>query len=108
MSGNLSLRTDPATIGMVRRTQRSDHMKYPGRRFDGGIGDRAGRVTDAVIAAVIGSLPDTLMGFAAGTMLFVINHEIIPESHRNDHEHSATGGLIVGFVLMMLLDTALG
>jgi ZIP family zinc transporter len=45
---------------------------------------------------------------AAGAMLFVISHEIIPESHRQGHESAATIGLILGFVLMMLLDTALG
>lgn len=44
---------------------------------------------------------------AAGAMLFVISHEIIPESHRQGHESWATGGLMIGFVLMMLLDTAL-
>lgn len=45
---------------------------------------------------------------AAGAMLFVISHEIIPESHRQGHESWATGGLMIGFVVMMLLDTALG
>ncbi|WP_299451733.1 ZIP family metal transporter [uncultured Pigmentiphaga sp.] len=68
------------------------------------------------LAAVIGSaivgfsaalLPWGL-GFAAGAMLFVISHEIIPESHRKGHEVFATCGLMVGFVIMMLLDTALG
>lgn len=44
---------------------------------------------------------------AAGAMLFVISHEIIPESHRQGHESHATIGLMLGFVLMMLLDTAL-
>lgn len=48
------------------------------------------------------------LGFAAGAMLFVISHEIIPESHRKGHEGLATMGLMVGFVLMMVLDTALG
>jgi ZIP family zinc transporter len=47
------------------------------------------------------------LGFAAGAMLFVISHEIIPESHRKGHEVDATSGLMLGFVLMMLLDTAL-
>lgn len=41
-------------------------------------------------------------------MLFVISHEIIPESHRRGHESQATMGLIAGFVVMMMLDTALG
>ncbi len=47
------------------------------------------------------------LGFAAGAMLFVVSHEIIPESHRKGHEQQATLGLIGGFVLMMSLDTAL-
>lgn len=51
-------------------------------------------------------LPWGLAG-AAGAMLFVISHEIIPESHRKGHEFFATNGLILGFVLMLLLDTAL-
>lgn len=41
-------------------------------------------------------------------MLFVISHEIILASHRKGHEHFATAGLMLGFVLMMVLDTALG
>jgi ZIP family zinc transporter len=45
---------------------------------------------------------------AAGAMLFVISHDIIPEAHRKGHETFATGGLMLGFVIMMLLDTALG
>ena len=68
------------------------------------------------IAAIAGSmmvsvsamiLPWGLAG-AAGAMLFVVSHEIIPESHRRGHETLATGGLIVGFVLMMLMDAVLG
>lgn len=47
------------------------------------------------------------LAIAAGAMLFVISHEIIPESHRTGHETWATSGLVIGFVLMMLLDTAL-
>jgi zinc transporter, ZIP family len=48
------------------------------------------------------------LGFAAGAMIFVVSHEIIPESHRKGHEKFATMGLIGGFVLMVMLDTALG
>jgi len=47
------------------------------------------------------------LSFAAGAMLFVISHEIIPETHRNGNERVATIGLIGGFVLMMLFDTML-
>lgn len=60
----------------------------------------------AVVGLSAGLLPWGL-AMAAGAMLFVISHEIIPESHREGHEHFATGGLMVGFVIMMILDTAL-
>lgn len=46
--------------------------------------------------------------FAAGAMLYVISHEIIPETHRHGHQNGATTGLIVGLVLMMFLDVTLG
>lgn len=42
---------------------------------------------------------------AAGAMLFVVSHEIIPESHRRGHETLATLGLMVGFAAMMTMDT---
>jgi ZIP family zinc transporter len=47
------------------------------------------------------------LAFAAGAMLFVISHEVIPESHRRGHETPATTGILAGFVVMMMLDTAL-
>jgi ZIP family zinc transporter len=48
------------------------------------------------------------LGLAAGAMLFVVSHEVIPETHRNGHQTAATVGLMGGFALMMVLDTALG
>ena len=63
----------------------------------------AGSMMVSVSALV---LPWGLAG-AAGAMLFVVSHEIIPESHRRGHETLATAGLIVGFVTMMLMDTML-
>jgi len=61
----------------------------------------------ALMGLSVSLLPWGLAG-AAGAMLYVISHEIIPESHRAGHESFATGGLMGGFVLMMFLDTALG
>lgn len=67
------------------------------------------------VAAIVGSAMVSLsaailpwgLAAAAGAMLFVVSHEIIPESHRRGHETLATAGLIGGFILMMLLDTLL-
>ena len=48
------------------------------------------------------------LGFAAGAMLFVISHEIIPETHRNGHQNKATLGLSIGLAVMLFLDVSLG
>ncbi|WP_019589369.1 MULTISPECIES: ZIP family metal transporter [unclassified Thioalkalivibrio] len=67
------------------------------------------------IGGLIGAGAITLMefllpwglAFAAGAMLFVISHEIIPESHRKGHEAQATAGVLVGFVTLLAIDLAL-
>lgn len=48
------------------------------------------------------------LAFAAGAMLYVISHEIIPETHRSGHQKKATFGLSIGLVLMLFLDVWLG
>lgn len=48
------------------------------------------------------------LGLAAGAMIFVVSHEVIPQTHRNGHQTPATVGLMVGFALMMVLNTMLG
>jgi ZIP family zinc transporter len=85
-----------------------------GRLASAGLGVASGLVEPvmAVLGATLVTLTAGLLpwglALAAGAMLFVISHEIIPESHRQGHEAFATGGLMVGFVVMMVLDTALG
>lgn len=49
-----------------------------------------------------------LLAFAAGAMLYVVIEELIPEASEGDHSNIATIGFAVGFVLMMILDVALG
>lgn len=53
-------------------------------------------------------LLDIMMGFAAGAMIFVVVEELIPDSQTNGNTDLATLGLMVGFVIMMILDVALG
>ena len=72
-----------------------------------GLVEPVGAVIGALVVGWSAPLLPWGLGFAAGAMLFVISHEIIPESHRKGHEVFATCGLMIGFVLMMLLDTAL-
>lgn len=46
------------------------------------------------------------LGFAAGAMIFVVIEEVVPESQVGGNSDLATGGAIVGFVLMMILDVS--
>jgi len=65
----------------------------------------------ALLCAWLVSLAEMLLplglALAAGAMLLVVTHEVIPESRRNGYEKLASLGLLVGFCLMMVLDTAL-
>ena len=49
-----------------------------------------------------------VLAFAAGVMIYVVVEELIPEANEGEHSNLATIGLAVGFVLMMVLDIALG
>jgi len=68
------------------------------------------------VAAVIGAAAVILvkpilpyaLSFAAGAMIFVVIEELIPESQTGGNADLATMGAMVGFVLMMILDVALG
>lgn len=45
---------------------------------------------------------------AAGAMIYVTVEELIPEAHLGEHSHFGTLGVIFGFIIMMILDVALG
>ena len=68
------------------------------------------------IAAVIGALAVTFftpilpyaLAFAAGAMIFVVVEEVIPETQLDKNTDIATLGFIGGFIIMMILDVALG
>jgi ZIP family zinc transporter len=78
------------------------------------VGIRAGLVEIPLV--IVGVLAVQLMepilpysmGFAAGAMLYVISHEIIPETHQKGHEQISTAGLLLGVVIMLYLDISLG
>lgn len=72
----------------------------------GAVEPLAGLLGAALVGLSAAALPFAL-ALCAGAMLFVISHEIIPESHRQGHETPATFGLLAGFVAMMFLDVAL-
>jgi len=73
-----------------------------------GLAEPLGAIIGVALTSGFAPLYPAGLGFAAGAMIWVVSHEIIPETHRKGHEQAATLGLIGGFVVMMMLDTALG
>lgn len=49
-----------------------------------------------------------LLSFAAGAMIYVVVEELIPQAHLGEHSNIGTLGVLAGFVIMMVLDVALG
>lgn len=62
----------------------------------------------AAAVLVVQEILPYALAFAAGAMIFVVVEELIPESQSSNHTDDATLALLVGFVIMMILDVALG
>lgn len=68
------------------------------------------------VSAVIGALAvgfftpvlPYALAFAAGAMIFVVIEEVVPETQQGDNTDIATLGFVGGFIIMMMLDVALG
>lgn len=61
-----------------------------------------------LLAAFITPVLPYLLAFAAGAMIYVVVEELIPEASEGEHSNTATIAFAAGFVLMMILDVALG
>ena len=61
-----------------------------------------------LLAGIIGPFMPWMLAFAAGAMLYVVVEELIPEAHLGEHSHMGTLGVMAGFLVMMVLDVALG
>ncbi len=65
-------------------------------------------VLAAVLAALITPFMPLLLAFAAGTMIYVVIQELLPEARVCQDDKTATLGFIAGFLVMMILDVSLG
>ncbi len=64
-------------------------------------------LTIALTNLVVPILP-YFLSFAAGSMIYVVVEELIPESQNGEHSNIGTIGVAIGFIIMMILDVALG
>jgi len=73
-----------------------------------GVVEPIAAVITILLASLITPLLPYFLAFAAGAMIYVVVEELIPEAMAGEHTNIGTIGVAIGFVLMMVLDVALG
>ena len=73
-----------------------------------GIVEPIGAIITILLTNVVIPILPYLLSFAAGAMIYVVVEELIPESQAGEHSNIGTIGVAIGFVIMMILDVALG
>ncbi len=73
-----------------------------------GIVEPIGAIITILLTSVVTPVLPYLLSFAAGAMIYVVVEELIPESQSGEHSNIGTIGVAIGFVIMMILDVALG
>jgi ZIP family zinc transporter len=69
-----------------------------------GLLEPVGGLVGVSVVSLVEPLLPWALAFAAGAMLHIVSHEIIPETHSRGHQRQATTGMATGFVAMMFLD----
>lgn len=70
-----------------------------------GVAEAVSAVVPALIVEHVAVALPLLMALAAGAMVYVVVHEMVPEIYGHEHEEPSTLGFLSGFVTMLLLDT---
>lgn len=73
-----------------------------------GIVEPIGAIFTIYSSSLIESLLPWLLAFAAGAMVYVVIEELVPQSQHGKHSNIGTILFAIGFVCMMILDSALG
>ena len=73
-----------------------------------GIVEPIAGVLGVLAAGTITGVMPWLLAFAAGAMIYVVVEELIPEASLGEHSHTGTLSVMLGFLVMMVLDVALG
>ena len=73
-----------------------------------GIVEPIGAILTIFLTGAIEPILPYLLSFAAGAMIYVVVEEIIPDAQSGEHSNLGVIGVSIGFVIMMILDIALG
>lgn len=97
-----------AIISMPLKSQGMSKGRAFGYGVMSGVIEPVGAIVTILLADIIAPLLPYMLSFAAGSMLYVVVEELIPEMSEGEHSNIGTIFFAVGFTLMMMLDVALG
>lgn len=97
-----------AIISMPLRSEGVSRLRSFAYGALSGIVEPVGALITILLAKQIVPALPFLLAFAAGAMIYVVVEELIPESQSGEHSNIGTIGVAFGFVIMMILDVALG
>ena len=97
-----------AVISLPLRSEGQSRLKAFVCGTLSGIVEPIGAVITIAFAGILTPILPYILSFAAGAMLYVVVEELIPEASEGNHSNIGTLGFGVGFVVMMILDVALG
>ena len=97
-----------AIISMPLRAEGVTKTKAFGLGTMSGVVEPLAALLTIALSSLIESLLPYFLAFAAGAMIYVVIEELIPEAQSGEHSNIATIGAAAGFILMMILDVALG
>lgn len=97
-----------AIISMPLRSEGMSRFKAFGYGTLSGIVEPIGACLTILLSNLVLPILPYLLSFAAGAMMYVVVEELIPEASSGKHSNISTIGFALGFVVMMILDVALG
>lgn len=97
-----------AIISMPLKSEGMSKTKAFGYGSLSGIVEPIAAIITILLTNIVVPILPYLLSFAAGAMIYVVVEELIPESQAGKHSNIGTIGVAIGFVIMMILDVALG
>ena len=97
-----------AIISMPLKSEGESKLKSFGYGVLSGIVEPISALITILLTNIVVPILPYLLAFAAGAMMYVVVEELIPESQSGEHSNIGTIGVAIGFIIMMILDVALG
>ena len=97
-----------AIISMPLKEEGNSKLKSFNYGLLSGIVEPIGGIITILLTSLVVPILPYLLSFAAGAMIYVVIEELIPSSQVGKHSNLGTIGFSIGFIIMMILDVALG